>query len=314
MLKRKVIQIANSTQLISLPRKWTLQYGIKKGDELEVEEQGNKIFISTEKTQESGSIEVDVTDLDRDSLMYLIRCLYIRGYDEIKICFNKQITDNFRKDKKEKVISIIHEEVNRLSGVEVVQQRENFCLIKDITQSSIKDFDVVLRRIFLLLMDGINDLLKGSAKGDLYLVDSLQEKHNTITKFIAYNLRLLNKIGYPKYRNNTILYYIIASLDNITDILKECARDIVSSKIKFSKETENALNMVNDSIKGYHDFFYKYDINFIKDITSKRYDMLKNIKTHSKKMNSDELRIVLNMWHIIEQILDLTIARIEIEY
>ena len=46
---RKVIQIADSTQLISLPRKWALQHGIKKGDELEVEEKGRKIVISTEK-------------------------------------------------------------------------------------------------------------------------------------------------------------------------------------------------------------------------------------------------------------------------
>ena len=30
-MKRKVIQIANSTQLISLPRKWVLDHNIKKG-------------------------------------------------------------------------------------------------------------------------------------------------------------------------------------------------------------------------------------------------------------------------------------------
>ena len=35
-MKRKVIQIADSTQLISLPRKWSLAHGIKKGDELEI--------------------------------------------------------------------------------------------------------------------------------------------------------------------------------------------------------------------------------------------------------------------------------------
>ena len=87
-MKRSVIQIANSTQLISLPRKWALKYGIKKGDELEVEEQGNKLYIGTEKTQESGNIEVDITGLDRDSFMFLIRILYIRGYNEIKLIFN----------------------------------------------------------------------------------------------------------------------------------------------------------------------------------------------------------------------------------
>ncbi len=313
-IKRKVIQIANSTQLISLPRKWSIKYGIKKGDELEIEEQGNKILIATENVQESGSIEIEVTDMDRDSLMYLIRSLYIRGYDEIKINFSKQTTYNHRTGKEEKVISIIHEEVNRLSGVEVIQHKENYCLIKDIAQGSIKEFDVVLRRIFLLLVDGSSDLLKGSSRGDLYLVDSLQEKHNTITKFIANNLRLLNKVGYPKNKDTALLYYIIASLDNITDILKECARDIVALKIKFSKETENILKIVNDSLRDYHEFFYKFDIIFLKTITSRRYTMLKDISKFSKKINPNELRLMVNMWHIVEQILDLSIARVGLEY
>ena len=72
-MRRKVLQIAESTQLISLPRKWTLKYNIQKGDELEVEENGNKIQISTEKVQEPGNIEVDITGLDRDSFMFLIK-------------------------------------------------------------------------------------------------------------------------------------------------------------------------------------------------------------------------------------------------
>lgn len=73
---RKVIQIANSTQLISLPRKWTQKYGVKKGDELEVVEDGSKVIISTEKGQESGNIEVDITGADRDLLLFLIRSLW----------------------------------------------------------------------------------------------------------------------------------------------------------------------------------------------------------------------------------------------
>ena len=47
-IKRRVIQIANSTQLISLPRKWTIQHNIKKGDELDVQEDGSKIILSTD--------------------------------------------------------------------------------------------------------------------------------------------------------------------------------------------------------------------------------------------------------------------------
>ena len=34
IMKRKVIQIAESTQLISLPRRWAMKCNVKKGDEL----------------------------------------------------------------------------------------------------------------------------------------------------------------------------------------------------------------------------------------------------------------------------------------
>ena len=98
-MKRRVIQIANSTQLISLPRKWTQKYGVKKGDEMEVEEQGNKILISTEKGAELGHIEIDVTGLDRTTILYYIQTLYRTGYDEIKVNFNNPTTIHYRTNK-----------------------------------------------------------------------------------------------------------------------------------------------------------------------------------------------------------------------
>src|SRR3989344_6975262 len=203
-MKRSVIQIANSTQLISLPRKWSQKYNIKKGDELEIEEQGNKLNITTEKPQDTGSIEIDITDLDRDSFMFLIRVLYIRGYDEIKITFNNPVVSHHRLGKKVKVISEIHTEVNRLTGIEVVQQRENFCVLKVLSESSIKDFDLILRRIFLLVMDASNVLVKGATKSEKHLVESIEDAHNTITKFVANALRLLNKVGYPDDKNTAL--------------------------------------------------------------------------------------------------------------
>ena len=69
-MRRKVIQIANSTQLISLPRKWSLQFNIKKGDELEVEEQGSKLSIAAkEQATNLSTVEVNVDNLDKDSLI-----------------------------------------------------------------------------------------------------------------------------------------------------------------------------------------------------------------------------------------------------
>src|SRR3989338_1036346 len=308
-IKRKVIQIANSTQLISLPRKWAQKYDIKKGDELEVEEQGNKISISTEKTQDPGNIDVNITGLDRDSFMFLLRALYIRGYNEIKLTFNEPFAEHHRIGKKVSVISQIHAEANRLTGLEVIQQRENFCILKVLTESSIKDFDLIFRRLFLLLNDASNDFINGAIKGDKYLIESMEEKHNTITKFMANSLRLLNKVGHPEYNKTQIYYHIIESIDSINDVFKNSARDVIDSNIKISKPCESILRSVNNSLQDFSKLFYKFDFKMIEKISSDRYKILRDIKQLIKKLSKEEIKLVINMEQIVEIIYTLTVAR-----
>jgi len=82
IMKRKVIQIANSTQLVSLPRKWALEQGIKKGDEINVSIIGNALLINTDRDSSTKKeIDLDVTDVDRTTLINVIRALYRKGYN-----------------------------------------------------------------------------------------------------------------------------------------------------------------------------------------------------------------------------------------
>jgi len=55
--------VANSTQLISLPRKWAQQFNVRKGDELEIEEEGNQLIIKTEGAPDTKEIAVDVSGI-----------------------------------------------------------------------------------------------------------------------------------------------------------------------------------------------------------------------------------------------------------
>ena len=58
-MRRKVIQIAESTQLISLPRKWALKYNIKKGEELEIEENTFQLGYTIMGEGEIGTIVLE---------------------------------------------------------------------------------------------------------------------------------------------------------------------------------------------------------------------------------------------------------------
>ena len=106
-----------------------LNDGIKKGDELEVEEQGTNILVSTDNKGVFTEIEVDVSKMDRDSLMFLIRALYKNGYDEIRLKFNTDYVPHIRINKKVKTFDVISKEISRLPGMDIFSHKENYCII-----------------------------------------------------------------------------------------------------------------------------------------------------------------------------------------
>ena len=313
-IRRSVIQIANSTQLISLPRKWSQKYGVKKGDGLEIEENGSKLLIGPEKVIEQKKIEIDVTGLDRTSILYTVLALYKIGYDEINITFNEPFTIHYRTNENKKVISVIHEVVNRLTGFEIIQQKENFCIIKDISETSNKEFDSALRRVFLLLIDASRDLLEAAKNKNFALADTIEEKHNTVMKFISYCLRILNKKGHPDYKKTIVIYHILSNIDKIVDVLKYAARDLIKFKLNLSKEALPILDGVNNSIEKYYEFFYKFDQNKIKELYENRNRILENIRKISKKLTQTEILYLTSISAILELITDVTEARIGLEY
>jgi len=312
-MKRKVIQIANSTQLVSLPRKWAIKYEIKKGDELDLQIQGNKLIVKPDgEISNLKTVDLDITSLDRSSVMHAIRSFYRLGYDEIKVTFNKPTTTHFRLNIPLNFISVIHQEVNRLVGVEIIQQKDNFCLIKDISKSSIKEFDGILRRIFLLLSDASKDLLNIAKNNDYVLAETIEQKHDTITKFASYCLRLLNRYGYHESNKTAPLYHIIASLDKIIDIIKYVSRDVLKYKPKLTEENIKILTQIDAGINYYYNLFYKFDMKNIIKFMEYRNHVIKAIKDGLKK-NKPEVSLMLNdMSYILELLLDLTEAKISL--
>lgn len=300
--------------MISLPRKWSQKYGIKKGDELEIEENNNKLVIQIEKAVELKSIEIDVTDLNRTMILYYLQNLYRMGYDEIKVIFNNPLAKHYRINKEVNVVSVIHKEVNRLLGFEIIQQKDNFVLVKDISSSSIKEFDNVLRRVFLLLNDVSTEILKGATEMNLNLLETIEEKHDSITKFISYCLRLLNKYGYSEYKKTSIIYHILGTLDRAVDVFKYVARDLLKFKHRLSAKTLQLFKIVDNQIKLFSDYFFKFDIKKVDDLYKNRNQFLTNLHQQSAKIPDDELVLIGKLGQALELLLEMQVSRMGIEY
>lgn len=310
-MKRRVVKHGPSTFIISLPLKWVKHYGVQRGDELEVLEEDNTLIISTEMKDRLMEIEHDISGLDRTSIMYTIRSFYRLGYDSVRLTFKNPTTIYQRKNKDINVLSVIHQEVNRLVGYEIMHENENFCEIKDLQDSSIKDFDQVLRRIFLLLSTTSKDFIKGAEEKNDSLLETIDEKHDTITKFVSYCLRLLNKKNHPNPKKTNYYYHVIAVLDRITDVIKYASRDIKEMP-RLSKEVIGILKRIDHDLDLFHKLFYKFDNSKVTSINNTRYEL--EIKLRELDVSNRELIMVTSAFNILELLLDLIEARTALEF
>lgn len=242
-MKRKVIQIANSTQLISLPRKWALKYDIKKGDELEVEEQGNKILIATESGPSIQELTIDVSGLTPLLADRFVTRSYQKGYDILRVKY----------DSPELAIAI-QNKVKELLGFEIMEQSKDTLLIKSISQKLNIDFDSSLRRAFLMVIQMADDCLDAFSKGDKKTLENVFYKDFDVNKFCHFCLRFINKGFYGEFGTYT-LYYLIESLEDVGDEYKALAKHLAKIKTR-KKDLVRIIFKVNELTKTGYEFFY----------------------------------------------------------
>ena len=245
-MRRKVIQIAESTQLISLPRKWALHYSIKKGDELEVEEQGNKLSISTIHDVESKKGVLDLRDqpkLKRRSIC----AAYLRGYDELEIQYSKP-----------EYIAIIQSILPEFTGYEIVKQDKNSCVIRQISKPTAEEFENVFNRLWLLLHDTCQTMVDGLKTSDHEQLHSIQFREVSINKFSNFCKRIVNKGGYSAAELSSSIYFILMSLEFLGDEYKDLSKYILEEK-KFDKNLASVLEQINELYENVYRVFKSHN-------------------------------------------------------
>jgi phosphate uptake regulator len=241
-MRRKVIQIANSTQLISLPRKWAKSRGIKKGDELEVNEKGNSIVISAEKKDEVRKAIVDMSKLGT-YIERFFHAFYKAGYDELLV--NYSIPEQL--DQIQRILG------TTTIGYEIVDQKANSCLIKAVAESSESEFNPMLRRTFLLL-EIVNN------------------------KYTGFCRRILNKGGYDPTKVS-LVYCTVEELEKIADEFKYVCNYILKNKdkIKIDKKIKKILKKLAELYNGCYQLYYSFDIKKASELFMERKRLVEEI-------------------------------------
>jgi len=291
-MKRKAIQLANQTIVISLPSKWVKQQGIKKGDEINVEERGKELIISGRREGEEKRVEVDISGLDDRVIGWFISSLYKLGYDEILLKYN-------RASSIKKVEGTIR---NVLTGFIISEQSENRCIIKSISKDMVSEFSTGLRRAFLVtiaMAESCLEMIKNNKFDSLKDLITLERTNTQLTNFCE---RILTKYTYKEESKAYSAYVINWNLETICDEYKHICQYLTSNKkrkIKISKIVLKLFERVNEYFKEYYSLLYSFDVKILNILSDKEKKIIEDIEKEYQDKNIEELLVMGCLLNII---------------
>ncbi|MCP3683020.1 MAG: phosphate uptake regulator PhoU [bacterium] len=249
-MKRKVIQLAAKTLVVSLPSKWAAISNIKKGDEVNIEEQGKRLIISSEGISHTEKISIDVKDMNERVIRWVLAAVHKSGYDEIEILYQKP-----------EVVRLLDEIVKNLfMGFAIIEQTEKRCVLRSVAKDQESEFDAALRRAFLVTLsmgDSVLDYIKkGNMKGLKELIN-LEKTNNQLTNFCE---RIINKKGHEDYKKSSFYYITAWNLEKVCDNYKYICDFLSDSDSAIKKEVLTIFERTNKYLRSYYTLFYRFDV------------------------------------------------------
>lgn len=290
-MKRKLVQLARSTLVVSLPYKWVSKYGLKKGDEVELEQKEREIIIKTGAGIGLKKLELKLEG-PPEMVKRRVNVAYKRGYDEIEASFEDA-----------EVVSWIEEELETLVGFEIIDQGEHYCLIKSVSAGLEEEFDNIIRRVFRMLLQMAKSMEEAISKKEFNRLPEIAKSERMNNKLTNFCKRLVNKKGFHEQTDSNLIYTIIWELEHLADEYRDICNYLANGKI--SKETLQFFKKVNEILKEFYEMFYNYKderaIQFSKDVKNLRKE-LKESLYHKEK---DDTIVRFHIYSLIVRINDM---------
>jgi len=284
-MKRKVIQLAGKTMVVSLPIKWVKRYNVRKGDEIEVEEKGREILLKTQAEPEIKRVEIDTRGQNERVIGWIMSAMYKLGYDEIEFIYdNQRIMEQIQEAVKDFFVGFI-----------LVNQTKSRCVIKSISRDSEEEFDAALKRAFMVtttLGENISEALRNGERDSLKSIVGMERTNNQLTGFCE---RLLNKRGHGEVGKTCFWHNIAWNLEKICDDYKyicELLLEKGSKKKRVSGELIQLLDEANSYLKDYYDLLYKYEVGKLAPFSARGNSLVKKAESLFKS-NKDEEEVVI---------------------
>jgi phosphate uptake regulator len=185
-MKRKLVKQGVSTLMVSLPSKWIKANGLDKGSEIDLEENGNKVIISSDtNVKDKKNINIKINSENSDNLKNVLTHLYRKGFDKI-------ILEGINTDSLKEIRQITK---NLLLGFEVTESSGNKCTIENISEPTQEKYESIVNRLFFTINETADICLTDFEIGKLDNLNEMKEIKDQHDKFVLFCRRSIINEG-----------------------------------------------------------------------------------------------------------------------
>ncbi|MFX1390919.1 MAG: PhoU domain-containing protein [Promethearchaeota archaeon] len=175
---RKVQQTGGSSFIISLPKVWINKHNIEKNDTLGILSQPDGNLLITPQIDNETIIktkEIIVDDYKEENFLFRVLIgTYIMGFSQIIIKSSKKL-ETFIRDTITNFTQIA-------IGPEIVEESNNFIVIKDLLNPKEMPFEKTIKRMYILVQDMHEDSINALENNNKELAEDVIKRDDDIDR------------------------------------------------------------------------------------------------------------------------------------
>ncbi len=296
---RKIIQSGPATLSVSLPMAWVKKFKLSKGQEVNVEEQGDSIKIKTSLPIEEENAKLNVTELSPLSTK-IIAMLYRMGYKNIKAIYTPNHSVVHR-GKEIKELDMIKNTFDHLIGMQLWEigkdKNDNYAIVIESTKLNPKEFENVFNKLYFHLMHQSEQIYEALSKNkdifdEAYLVERLINQTNDFC------IKILISFGHEDPKKTLNYHEFILILESIGDRYFDITKNYHKNKEIVNAETIRYLKEANDIIERSASLYRKFDSEKLVQLTKEIYETINEYKEKLRKNKLKNSLISHNIYSI----------------
>ena len=252
---RKIQFTGKSSYIVSLPKQWINELGLKQGDQVRMIRKGSSTlelyppkFESRIQKKEDATIEI-AEDEKPDAIVRKLISLYFLGFKTINLKSKTGRLNPIQRNTTKEAVK------RMLMGSEIISDSSNGITVQVLVNLLELSVDGAFKRMIHLAKSMLNDALLAVKENNLDLAQEVINTDDEVDRFGFYIIRqlkiaiqnehVLKEMGFSNARNCLGYRLVVKNIERTGDHAAFIAKDVIEFKKSIKKEILEKLEDMN---------------------------------------------------------------------